>query len=116
MPIELTFAAPHSTNNLYRNVPGKGRVRTPAYRMWQQSSGWEIKTQWQGKIDGPFALTIWLPPGLDLDNGVKAVADLIGPGTHGLGLTEDDRQMVELHVYRDRNGGKQCRVRIESRT
>ncbi len=131
--IELSFTAPPSTNNLFRNQ-GNIRYATKRYRMWQQTAGWEIKAQmdgWNGigseagvvrrhtdlrkfPIDGPFALTIWLPPGLDIDN-IKAIPDLLGPGKHGIAITEDDRQMVELHVYRDREA-KQCRVRIEART
>jgi Holliday junction resolvase RusA-like endonuclease len=114
--IELSFTAPPSTNNLYASVRGK-RVRTGRYKTWQQVAGWEVVAAYPDKqhIDGPFCLSIWLPPGLDLDNGVKAIADLLGPGKHGLGITEDDRQMVELHVYRDRTTKGTCRVRIEAR-
>lgn len=120
--LDLKISPPPSTNNLFRNLPGRGRVRSDKYKAWQKEAGWEIKDQlaavarqsrWPDAIGGPFALTIWLPPGIDLDN-CKAVADLLGPSKHGLGITEDDRQMVELHVYRDREA-KQCRVRIETR-
>ena len=93
---------------------GNKRVRSPKYKAWSTAAGWTIKAQWQGKIDGPFSVTIRLPPGVDLDNGCKAIIDLVGPGKHGLGVTEDDRQMVELHVYRSR--GALCQVTIEART
>lgn len=112
--IELSFTPPPSTNALYSGR----RYRTERYRHWQESVGWEIVTSSvlanrKHRIAGPFALSVWLPPGIDLDN-IKAIADLLGPGKHGLGITEDDRRMVELHVYRDKEA-KQCRVRIEAR-
>jgi len=118
--IELTFAAPPSANLLFANAPGKGRVRTKAYKLWAQSAGWEIKTQivplpGMHHIDGPYALTIHIGPGLDIDNCAKGIADILGPGAHGMNVTEDDSQMVELHVYRDKAAGKTCRVRVEAK-
>jgi hypothetical protein len=120
--ISLTFLAPPSTNALFANVPRHGRVRTKMYKEWANAAGWEIKAQLvpNGAIGtnhrtqpivGPFKLSLWLPPGIDLDN-CKAIADLLGPGKHGLGITEDDRHMVELHVYR--HAGPGCRVEIST--
>jgi Holliday junction resolvase RusA-like endonuclease len=110
--ISFTCAAPPSTNALYANVPGKGRVRTKRYRDWAKTAGWEVKLQARNEqLKGKFQLSIWLPNGIDLDN-VKAIADLIGPGRHGLGITEDDRNMVSLHVQRGSQSN--CRVEIAS--
>ena len=111
----LEFSAPPSTNSLYANIPGKGRVRTKAYKAWIDAAGWEIKAQARGyRVPGKFALSVWLPPGLDLDN-IKSVADLLSPPTktkkHGLGITDDDKHMDELHVYRW--PGPKCRIELK---
>lgn len=111
--ISFTCTPPPSTNQLFANVPGKGRVRTAKYDSWSQTAGWEIKAQIGGQtLPGQFILYIWLPPGPDLDNCCKAIADLLGPKKHGLGVTVDDKHMRELHVYRAPHEEK-CRVRIE---
>lgn len=106
----ICFTAPPSTNSLYANVPGKGRVRTAAYKTWIKTAGWEIKAQPHCRIPGKFEMSIWLPPGIDLDN-CKAIADLLGPGKHGLGITDDDKHMDELHVYRW--PGPKCRIELK---
>jgi Holliday junction resolvase RusA-like endonuclease len=114
MTITLLLPRPPSTNNLYATV-GRHRVPSVHYIKWREDAGWEAKLQAKGQtITGPFELTIWLPPGIDLDN-VKCVPDLLGPvgprRRHSLGITEDDSKMVALHVYRDASATK-CRVQI----
>lgn len=87
-------------------------MRTSRYRDWIKTAGWEIKAQVRGcKVPGKFEMTVWLPPGVDLDNGLKAIPDLLGPGKHGLGITEDDKHMVALHVYR--YAERSCRVELK---
>lgn len=115
--IRLTLPPPPSTNALFANVPGKGRVRTAAYKRWATAAGWEAKLQAKGEtIAGKFRLSIWTPTRVDLDNSVKAIADLLGPQTekrkHSIGITDDDRYMVELHAYR--SVGPNCVVEIHS--
>ena len=115
--ISLVIPKPPSTNSLYANVPGRGRVRTRAYKDWITAAGWEIKLQaGNQQLKGKYVLSIWLPEGVDIDNGVKSIADLLGPPRgkkkHGLSITEDDREMVSLHVYR--RPGKECKVMIEA--
>ena len=78
--ISLVLSMPPSTNTLYRNVPGKGRVRTARYRTWAVSAGWELKSQKPKPIDGPVDIRVAIGPprkGWDADNRVKAVSDLL---------------------------------------
>jgi hypothetical protein len=111
--IAFTCPAPPSANALFANVPGRGRVRTARYQKWAETAGWEIKVQVKGEqIKGDYLLSIWLPKGIDLDN-VKAIADLLGPGKHGLGITDDDRNMKHLYVHRNEDLKKgECFVEI----
>src|SRR5690606_11132910 len=72
---------PPTTNNLYVNVRGKGRVRSKAYRTWQESAGWLVATARLPKFDGPVKVRIELCPAnhrrVDADNRIKAVMDLL---------------------------------------
>lgn len=111
--IEFRLPAPPSTNNLYRNVSRKGRVKTAAYKAWCEYAGWDVKAQWNGvPIPGKFGCAIYLPPGIDLDN-CKAILDLLGPSTkHGLGVTADDRHCQQLCQYRSGVADGKCIVSV----
>jgi Holliday junction resolvase RusA-like endonuclease len=96
--IELPL--PPSTNNLFINLPGKGRVRSGAYKAWERQASasltfasWDMPTK-------PYTVTIRLNMDHrgDIDNRVKAVLDLLV--RHG--VLEGDQWVNELHVYRDR--------------
>ncbi len=72
---------PPSVNVLFRNVPGKGRVRTKRYKDWAAASGWDCNGK--GSISGAFTISIILSrkkrrKNADLDNhGTKAILDLL---------------------------------------
>ncbi len=72
---------PPSVNVLFRNVPGKGRVRTKRYKDWAAASGWDCNGK--GSIAGAFTISIILSrkkrrKNADLDNhGTKAILDLL---------------------------------------
>lgn len=78
--IESDFFPP-SVNSLFRNVAGKGRVRTKRYREWASASGWACNGR--GAVSGPFTIAIILSrhkrrKNADLDNhGTKAILDLL---------------------------------------
>ena len=52
--VTLDLMRPPSTNNLYLNVPGHGRVRSDRYNQWLDESAWMIFAQKPGRIDGKF--------------------------------------------------------------
>ena len=105
--IVFTIPPPPSANNLYANVPGKGRVKTTLYRIWANSAGWQVRQQF-GTLphyDGFVYLDIDLPRGMDIDNGQKACFDLLQTPKgrrlkHGLGIIVDDKMIDELHIRR----------------
>jgi Holliday junction resolvase RusA-like endonuclease len=74
-------ARPPSTNNIYVNVPGKGRMKSRDYRNWQTSQGWEIITQRPKKFYTPVHLIITAAPSKrskeDASNLTKPIEDLL---------------------------------------
>lgn len=91
---EFTLPVPPSTNQLYATGSGR-RVKTRRYKAWIDEAGWSLLIQKPPVVDGKFTLSIWHSGRADLDN-IKAVPDLL----QSMGLVENDRLMVELHVYR----------------
>jgi Holliday junction resolvase RusA-like endonuclease len=79
----LTLPLPPSTNALFLNVPGRGRVRTPQYREWSETAGWQIRTQLGSKkLPIPAPVAIEIRTGLpkrprDLGNLEKALTDCL---------------------------------------
>lgn len=81
--ISFTLPAPPSVNTLYANVPGKGRVKTRAYKRWIEDAGWHMRLDgdkvrsWQ-PITGPVQVKILGGNARqDNDAGVKAIFDLM---------------------------------------
>jgi len=71
---------PPSTNGLFANVPGKGRVRSERYRSWSNAAGWDLKRYKGPRFTGPVFLTITigrLPLNADVSNRTKAIEDLL---------------------------------------
>ena len=96
--ISLSLSVPPSVNKCWANVPGKGRVRTKAYREWAKAAEWDIHiaSLKQGKITGRFRVTIRLCVNGDIDNYVKSCIDAC-QSARAIG---NDNDMDELHVYR----------------
>lgn len=92
VPMIITIQSEHmppSTNGLFANVAGKGRVRSKRYREWANAAGWDMNGK--GTIPGPYSLSLILSrkkrrKGQDLSNLVKAIEDLMV--THK--IVEDD--------------------------
>ena len=97
--LTLTLPAAPSLNNLYANVPGKGRVRSERYRVWFNAAGWALKSagiRWE-TMRGPVAVEIVTGnQRIDLDNSAKALLDFLVD----MGILADDRQVVDLHLRR----------------
>ena len=87
--ITLSLPFPPSVNALYRNVSGRGRVKTERYKTWLRAAGNELLATPLGQrvpIEGKFILTVLAGRPdkriRDLDNLLKAPLDLLQ--AHGL--------------------------------
>lgn len=96
--LAFSVPVPPSLNMCFRNVPGRGRVRTAEYRAWQEEAGYLLASQRPGSILGPYHVIIRLPERLagDIDNRPKAILDLMVKHK----ITSDDRLLHKLVVER----------------
>ena len=92
----LTLPPPPPSNNLFANKPGGGRFTSKRYKAWQRTAGWELQSQRQGCIGGPWEIDIALPRGLtgDVDGYIKPVLDLLVRHR----VVDDDRFCRRLSV------------------
>ena len=95
----FTIPYPPSTNTLFRNVPGRGRVKTARYKTWMRAAKNEIMAQRAGLGPFPiacpvdFTLEISLErKGSDLDNRLKAPIDALVAA----GILQDDKFIARL--------------------
>ncbi|WP_244573352.1 RusA family crossover junction endodeoxyribonuclease [Methylorubrum populi] len=89
--VEIRFPLPPSTNSLFANVVGRGRIKTPAYRRWRNNAVLAICTARPvpGRMAGPCDVAIYLPPFRgDIDNRVKPCLDV----AVAAGIIADDGQ------------------------
>lgn len=102
---------PPSTNGLFANLPGKGRVKTERYRTWLNAAGWQIKAQRPGRIAGEVSLAIAMKrprANADLSNRIKALEDLLVEHQ----VIDDDQHVVSLTVrWREEPG---CMVTVSA--
>lgn len=81
---------PPSTNNLYLNVKGRGRVKSNKYVDWLNTAGLIINSQLKGRIVGRVDIQILVEdchPQRDASNLTKPLEDLLVK----CGVIEDDR-------------------------
>ena len=109
--IELRLPLPPSTNGLYANIPGKGRVKSANYRKWINAAGWALLEQKPKPVAGDYDMWLYVEwpdkRKRDLDNCIKALSDLLV--SHQ--LVEDDSRCQALHIYRSIQG-RECTVRV----
>lgn len=96
------LSIPPSTNNLYWNMHGKGRVKTDDYRNWLETAGWELKAAKCCKVPGH--VRVQLHAGLsarrrDLDNILKPTLDALKMW----GIIEDDSWVSDISARWDRD-------------
>ena len=100
MAFTVEISVPPSLNNAYRNIPGKGRVKSADYASWMRDAV-QILTLLvpdRNRVPGPVSVSIVLPekmPG-DIDNRVKPILDALVKS----GRIDDDRNVHEIYVRR----------------
>lgn len=98
--LTFTLPVPPSANNLFVNVPGRGRVKSADYKRWINDAGWCAKTATVGKDRPglPYAISYEVPADKrrDLDNYLKAANDLLVR----LAIIGDDSRIAELSIRR----------------
>jgi len=105
----IDIPVPPSTNKLFVNVPGRGRVKSSEYRKWRDTAGRSIQSQPHAKVPGRVSITIEVRRGRgDIDNKVKAVLDLLV-----LHRLIDDDKHVESVTARWSDVDS-CRVTVEA--
>lgn len=100
MTFPIVIESPHkppSTNNMFANVAGRGRIKSKEYNMWVNAAGWDCKRK--GQCMGPFTLTVsfntaWRRPNADLDNRIKPILDLLVAHE----VVEDDNRCEAIHA------------------
>lgn len=89
MVLELPHLPP-STNHLYFNVPGRGRVKTRQYSDWLYQAGLLLKSQITGRLMGRVDIKIQVEDKhsrRDISNTIKPLEDLLVD----CGAIQDDR-------------------------
>lgn len=89
--VEIRFPLPPSTNSLFANVIGRGRVKTARYRRWRDNAVLLVCSTkpTPGRMVGPCDVAIYLPPFRgDIDNRVKPCLDV----AVAAGIIADDGQ------------------------
>jgi len=92
----LTLPMPPSVNKCWRNVPGKGRVKTKVYKEWRLGARWAIWNQRYPPLEkGTVHLNITVEePALkrsrDIDNLIKPILDALVEAR----VLEDDKSKI----------------------
>jgi Holliday junction resolvase RusA-like endonuclease len=116
--IDLALPLPPSVNDATLNLPGRGRVKTRAYKSWEKTAGLFViaarpSLSGNGLLTQPYGCRIRVPAAMigDIDNRVKQILDLFVR----MRLTPDDALLHHLSVGRA-NGIERgmCRVRVWS--
>lgn len=96
MTTVVNIPSPPSVNMLFRNVPGKGRVKTKRYLTWQRAAQNEILSQKPEYIPGPVSIEIVCRRNTraDIDNLAKGPIDLLVSA----GVIDDDRNVERLSI------------------
>ena len=106
----IRLPIPPSTNHLFANRLGLGRVKTGHYKAWLTEAGLKLKLQHPMPVHGRYSLLIRIPQGLqgDIDNRIKAVSDLLV--AHAIVI--DDRHAWRITV--ERAAVTECEVEVAS--
>ena len=114
--MDFFLPVPPSVNAAYRNVRGKGRVKTQAYHDWLENAGLYLMQQggWEEyKIIGAYKLEILLPEAIkgDIDNRIKLISDLLV----SIGAVVDDKHAWKVSIERNpKIPENECYVEVTS--
>lgn len=96
----IRLPVPPSTNNLFLNVRGRGRIASPQYRAWRTEAGLKLnlaKPMPFGKAKVQVTLFVPRKPARrDIDNFAKGPLDLLV--SHK--VIDDDRYVERLNIER----------------
>ena len=111
----ICLPVPPSTNALYRNVSGSGRVKTAAYHDWLAAGGTALYQQAKAlrdmkKVEGKFRVSIMLPDTcrMDIDNALKAILDFLVSRA----ITPDDSKCHRIEIEKPDGIKDFCQVQI----
>ena len=110
-PTFLTLPAPPSVNTLFRNVPGRGRVKTAAYKDWISQCNWMVRSQKPAPVPGHVIVVIGVERTsemADIDNLSKAILDRLV----GCKLIDDDRFVTAFAMAWAQKGERMARIAI----
>lgn len=96
-PLTITLPCPPSTNNLFTNARGRGRVKTQRYLTWCRAAGNEVLAQRRHRVAGPVLVDITCKrqnTTSDIDNRIKACLDLLVE----MNLIDDDKNVQEVRA------------------
>ena len=110
--ITFELSRPPSVNNLFFNLPRRGRARTPAYNEWRSTAGWELLVLKPRKSVGPVEITIEVSSKArgDTANYEKATVDLLV--AHKV-IEGDNHKIVKKVTMAQTDGIKGVRVTIK---
>ena len=94
----MRLPLPPILNNLYINVPGRGRVLSHQGKDWKIKAGWEARKHWKGEPSKrAFAVNIdiYVKYTRDVDSSSKLLLDAM----QGI-VYENDSQVDDLHPRR----------------
>lgn len=111
---KFTLPFPVSSNNMFTNVPGKGRVSSKEYAAWTTEAMWMLLQQRAKPISGEVSIWIGLVApskrAMDCDNRIKPVLDLLTRA----GIIKDDSNKYVRQVSAEwLPSGDPCSVLIQ---
>jgi Holliday junction resolvase RusA-like endonuclease len=84
---------PPSLNNIFVNIPGRGRVKTHDYKTWLRSASNLIMAQKPVRVEGEVEISVAIGPRRgDLDNRIKPILDCLVTN----GVIDDDKHVVAI--------------------
>ena len=94
--LTLSLPKPPSVNNLFFNLPKRGRIASPEYKAWRAAASYQVRAQRPLFFRGPVTLILVIEESnrCDLDNCLKAPLDLLVE----LGILEDDGPRIVKEI------------------
>lgn len=112
-PVSFIIPTPPSVNKLFRNVKGKGRVKTSKYDEWRREAVAAIRRQKVGRLAGNVIINIGverMSDSADLDNRIKPAFDAIVTA----GTITDDSRVIAFSAAWLPMAGANCHVEIRT--